>query len=39
MFRLPVAVDFRLYFLCRLALPEDEGFYAGRPLEQERVSG
>ena len=36
---IPIAVNFCLYFLCRLALPWDAGFYAGRPLEQERVSG
>ena len=30
---------FLFVFLCRLALPLDEGFYAGRPLERERVSG
>ena len=39
MVRLPAAANFRLYFLCRLALALDEGFYGGRPLEQERVSG
>ena len=37
--RLPAAANFWLYFLCRLALPWDAGFYGGRPLEQERVSG
>ena len=34
--RFPMAVNFRLYFLCRLALALDAGFYGGRPLEQER---
>ena len=37
--RFPRAVNFRLYFLCRLALTLDAGFYTGGPLEQERVSG
>ena len=37
--RFPMAVNFRLYFLCRLALTLDAGFYTGGPLEQERVSG
>ena len=36
---IPIAVNFCLYFLCRLALPWDAGFYAGRPLERERGSG
>ena len=30
---------FLFVFLCRLALPLDEGFYAGRPLERGRGSG
>ena len=30
MVRLPAAANFRLYFLCRLALPSDEGGYTGR---------
>jgi len=37
--RFPMAVNFRLYFLCRLALALDAGFYGGRPLERERGSG
>ena len=37
--RFPMAVNFRLYFLCRLALTLDSGFYTGGPLEQERGSG
>ena len=35
---LPATANFRLYFLCRLALPLDAGFYGGRPLELWRVS-